>query len=116
MADGNHIFWIRLKVRHSGVWIQPQSSICRQKRFKITAVVLPFTVLATLTGCIQKEDADSYLPFTGRDQYLLVRESGVEHADVGAGYIEIERIYRYSSAGGDWMRQTVKKVENLKGN
>lgn len=62
-----------------------------------------------------KEDASSYLPFTGRDQYLLVRESGVEHAEVSAGYMEIERVYEYSSAGGEWVRQTVKKVENLKG-
>lgn len=63
-----------------------------------------------------KEDADSYLPFTGRDQYLLVRESGVEHADFVAGYMEIERVYGYWFGGGEWVRQTVKKVEDLKGN
>lgn len=64
-----------------------------------------------------KEDADPYLPFTGRDQYLLTRESGVEFAEVGSSlYMEIERVYGYWFEDGQWKRQTVKKVEDLKGN
>ncbi|MGC6423809.1 MAG: hypothetical protein ACON4O_02335 [Lentimonas sp.] len=41
--------------------------------------------------------------------------AGFESADVGAGYMEIERVYEYWFEDGQWKRQTVKKVEILKG-
>jgi len=41
--------------------------------------------------------------------------AGFESADVGPGYMKIERVYEYWFGDGEWMRQTVKKVEILKG-
>ena len=67
-------------------------------------------------------ESDSRAKTRGRPDLLasIPRKEGEtpeEFADVGSSlYMEIERVYGYWFGGGEWVRQTVKKVEVLKGN